>query len=400
MSVSIAELTFGAEFEVIMPRTNNNQTGRNALARYLTDNGVETRHEPYNHSRRTWWKIVTDASLGYDNAEIVSPILQGEAGLDQVRRLCRLIDDFGCRVNRSCGHHIHVGVRDRFGQQIGFFKELLKTYGKFQPVIDALVAPSRRGRTTYCVPVRYTDEMDRATTLDQLARLAGAGHFTNPNFWDAYSRHGTVEFRQHQGTINGEKSVKWITFCLRMVAHAAKNTEASSASPSVRPPGRWTEEVAEVRDLTQAPVVPAAELTRANFSRWRGGATQRIVYVAPTNPRRAGTRGAENWDVYRQGETVRQLIQRVGYGVLTHLRYDVDRGYVRIVNESTAPVITPRVPSRYVEDPVMPTLDDAPAVERPATDAAPATLEGLMELIGAAADERSYFQERAMELNP
>jgi hypothetical protein len=41
----------------------------------------------------------------------------------------------------------------------------------------------------------------------------------------------------------------------------------------------------------------------------------------------------------------------------------------------------------------------AEPVVRPPTDAAPATLDGFLELIGAADDERAYFTERQMELN-
>jgi hypothetical protein len=117
MSVSIDDLTFGAEFEVIMPRADgrNGDRGRRALAEHLGANGIEAEAEAYNHRLRPHWKITTDASIGYDNAEIVSPILRGDDGLEQVKKLCRLIDDWGCRVNRGCGHHVHVGVRDRRG---------------------------------------------------------------------------------------------------------------------------------------------------------------------------------------------------------------------------------------------------------------------------------------------
>jgi hypothetical protein len=41
----------------------------------------------------------------------------------------------------------------------------------------------------------------------------------------------------------------------------------------------------------------------------------------------------------------------------------------------------------------------SPPVVRPPTDAAPTTLAGLLDLIGADPAERAYFQERQFELN-
>ena len=33
----------------------------------------------------------------------------------------------------------------------------------------------------------------------------------------AYGRHGTIEFRQHQGTTNADKILNWLAFCEAMV---------------------------------------------------------------------------------------------------------------------------------------------------------------------------------------
>ena len=70
--IPINDLTFGIELECIMPQNNLGEEGRTALAAHLSENGVATRNEQYNHATRTWWKIVTDQSLGYNNAEVVA----------------------------------------------------------------------------------------------------------------------------------------------------------------------------------------------------------------------------------------------------------------------------------------------------------------------------------------
>ncbi len=42
-----------------------------------------------NHDLRPHWKLVTDSSLnGNDTFELVSPILEGEDGLEKLERVC------------------------------------------------------------------------------------------------------------------------------------------------------------------------------------------------------------------------------------------------------------------------------------------------------------------------
>ena len=56
------------------------------LVRELTEAGIEVASERYNHDLRPHWKLVTDSSLnGNDTFELVSPILEGEDGLEKRR---------------------------------------------------------------------------------------------------------------------------------------------------------------------------------------------------------------------------------------------------------------------------------------------------------------------------
>ena len=78
---------FGVEIEFLRPTNVSQQE----IAETLTEGGVETIVESYNHQTRPYWKIVTDSSVwtnsstGYkgDN-EIVSPILYGTEGLGKL----------------------------------------------------------------------------------------------------------------------------------------------------------------------------------------------------------------------------------------------------------------------------------------------------------------------------
>ncbi|HXJ70662.1 MAG TPA: amidoligase family protein [Verrucomicrobiae bacterium] len=434
--IPITELTFGVELEVIMPAESNGDRGRTALADRMVEAGVECAHESYNHRTRPHWKIVTDSSIGHQNAEIVSPILRGEDGFEQIRKVCRALGAHGCRVNHSTGFHVHVGARDRFAEQVGFFKELVRTHAKFEPVIDQLVSQSRRARNSqWCQPTPFNDNVERATTIDRVIAAANPnGRYAKLNL-TAYHTHGTVEFRQHQGTTNAQKIENWVKLCLRIVAHAARNTERAGTSgefvppvaPLRPPPPRFPD---GQRDLSRAPVVGSEEIPRFIRSNYRTLADLVIVYVTERTHRRAGTAGRENHERHNVfarelvgGQTPMDLWQyhRRG-GRRTHLAWDVDHGLVRVARRSSAPPFEVTAEERerltlaWRATVARMEADHTAAVERarraweagrgsttpttrPPTDVTPATLEGLLSLVSAVESERAYFTERQMELN-
>ena len=421
--IPINDLTFGIELEVVTPSHTSagdqwdGETRRIALAAALVTAGLNARNEQYNHATRSWWKITTDASIGHNNAEIVSPVLRGPDGFRQVRMACQAIEEFGCRVNRTTGFHVHVGVADRFGEQLGFFKELVRTYAKFEPIIDQLVSHSRRARNNaYCAPVVFTPEMATATTIRGLRQTYGSNRFRKLNL-EAFAAHGTVEFRQHQGTTNASKIENWIRFCLRMVAHAAQNTERETTSTPPRHPIMPREpQFIDPFDLSTATPVHPEDFTR---SRARAYSRSWVIGRIGRNPRTRGI-GFNNWPNYRLGMTVREYLQ-AGHP-WDQLRWDVVHyGAITIVNATTASPI-----------PVTPGSDEfnrraavllewrelcatlqrdheaalaqhassfPPPPTRPPTDVAPNTLDGLLNLIGAPNDERAFFTERQLELN-
>lgn len=235
-TVSVSTLTFGIELECIMPPGMT----RDDLAAQLTLAGVVTSAEVYGHRLATYWKVITDGSLGdyVRGVELVSPVLKGDAGLEQVRQVCRFLTEKKCKVNLKCGLHVHVGARE---EGVEFFKNLVHLYAAAEPVIDTFMAPSRRASAnSYCKSVRPDlFSLNAATNLDAVARsigqtpgpsaVRGPGRYSKLNlmsFW----QHGTVEFRQHQGTVDQNKAVNWIKFCLRMALAARKGTTLANPS--------------------------------------------------------------------------------------------------------------------------------------------------------------------------
>jgi hypothetical protein len=218
----LSVLTFGVELEIILPLGMTHSE----LSRHINTAGVESMHEQYNHAQRPHWKVVTDGSIGdyTRGAEVVSPVLRGEDGFRQLKTVCTVLTRVGCKVNKKCGLHVHVGI---VGFAVRSVKNLVSLYHSAEPTIDSFMAPSRRGSAnTYCAPLRVNSlQMDQAVTMDMVAtamgqrpgreQVRGSGRYKKLNL-QSFWQHGTVEFRHHQGTVEADKALYWTKLCLRM----------------------------------------------------------------------------------------------------------------------------------------------------------------------------------------
>lgn len=212
---NLSDLTFGVEFEVILPPGSD----RNGLVRVLNEAGILAEVESYNHTTRDFWKLVTDGSLRGHGYELVSPILSGQEGIDRMRAVCAVLVGFGCIINRSCGFHVHVGMQN-MADVLPVARRIVGLYATSEEVLDTLVSPSRRGRANpYCrstaVSVRYHGNILGVSTMEDLRRVFGT-RYMKVNV-EAFWRHGTIEFRHHQGTVDAEKATAWVKLCLKIV---------------------------------------------------------------------------------------------------------------------------------------------------------------------------------------
>lgn len=68
----------------------------------------------------------------------------------------------------------------------------------------------------------------RATTINEMANIMGSRYF-KVNLM-SFQRHGTIEFRQHSGTVNATKIANWVRFLGQFIDNSkARNTPAVSA---------------------------------------------------------------------------------------------------------------------------------------------------------------------------
>ena len=194
---SVLNYSFNHRFGVEIEAYN---CSRERLARELRDAGIQVSVEGYNHDARNHWKLVTDSSLeGRDTFELVSPILVGEEGLKELETVCWVLDACDVKVNESCGFHVHMDASDF---SIETWKNLALSYKHIETLIDSFMPRSRRDNR-YCKSLNALPEarIIRAATIHELQQVFGNNRYYKVNL-EAYSRHRTVEFRQHSGTIN------------------------------------------------------------------------------------------------------------------------------------------------------------------------------------------------------
>ena len=211
---------FGVEIEFNgTPRRNAQQAIENL------DNQILTVIEGYNHEVRDHWKLITDGSVdgtgtGEGGLEAVSPILKGETGFAHLRTVLKGIRTAGGRVNRSCGLHVHHDANDMTGSQLAW---LIEFYIENQKVIDTVLAPSRRtdNFNRWCKPWG-NDEKRRMLAAAKTGVKTEMRHYDRYRTINvtSYAKYGTIEFRQHQGSLNAKKITAWVKFGQAMMETA------------------------------------------------------------------------------------------------------------------------------------------------------------------------------------
>lgn len=225
--------SFGVEFEAY-------GVDMHRLKEELERQGITVAIEGYNHTTRAHWKIVTDASItGRNGFELVSPVLRGEDGMEQVKKACKALKKCNALINRSCGMHIHFGARDFETKQ---WKNLYKNYINYEGLIDSFMPVSRRASNNfYCKSMKHKfrseaaayTAIDGCSSIEQIAqKVCDRNRYFKLNA-ESFFRHGTVEFRQHSGTIEADKVVNWITFLSNLVEYSKNNVSSQSTLESL-----------------------------------------------------------------------------------------------------------------------------------------------------------------------
>jgi hypothetical protein len=217
--MKITDRKFGIEIEAFGVSTYRVQDALRAA-------GLNAEVEGYNHITRSHWKITSDASINGRHAfELVSPILQGQNGMRQLKKACQVLNDLGAQVNVSCGLHVHLDSQEMNVDEI---LSVYNRYCDYTSQIDQVVSPSRRGEGA-----RYVSQVKRVNRKFHSKRglARHQNKYRKVNLVNIASR-GSIEFRQHQGTTDYTKISNWLSFLMQFV-EASRHTKKINSSNRV-----------------------------------------------------------------------------------------------------------------------------------------------------------------------
>lgn len=179
-------------------------------------------------------KVSDNSIVGKKNMELVSPILSGESGLEQAREAIRQLNRQKAKVNKSCGFHVHI---DMSGATLESFKRIFKRFIKFEQVFKKLIGDSRMVNT-YCAPNSnlFESTEDAFAKINEAKSIKDLSMLVNRNTryymlnLQSYWKHGTIEFRLKEATLDADEVVNWITMLLIWVEDSIEiNTRLGKA---------------------------------------------------------------------------------------------------------------------------------------------------------------------------
>ena len=245
--------TIGVEFECLVPRE------------YAEDIDIGDYHcgepvydAPEFNGRR--WTIEYDSSVhsrssSRQGVELVSPVLKGQAGVENILAFNDFLRDLPSRVNNSCGMHVHIGIDSVLGRNassakvINFITKVAHLSYRWQ---DALYAQcgSRRDRNHYCgrindesswvVNVRNGhDKPDSAKDRHQ-NHLSHLERYAPINMQNMNGK-GTLEFRAFAGTLNKAKILHHLWSVYSIVHNAKRNIRRKAVRWSQKSAGQGRE---------------------------------------------------------------------------------------------------------------------------------------------------------------
>ena len=255
MSNSLTDRTFGIEIECFLNQDRESFVDDfNALSSDTRKNqSIYYAPDSYGYWRSDEWVLGYDGTVrAYGSNQSVGveltscPIKFSE--LDNIKPILNRLNSIGATVNKTCGFHCHIDAKDLSIKDV---KKIMITYLIYEEVIAFMHPYSRRWNAGYAASTRgdiNTSQIDdafrNATTNDLIKKIRRARNweklflscsgydprYVKLNIKGLYQYHmrtgpsqgrtGTIEFRQHSGTVDQDKMIAWISFCYQMVESA------------------------------------------------------------------------------------------------------------------------------------------------------------------------------------
>jgi hypothetical protein len=241
--------TYGVEFEFARPM----RLTWDDIIEALDRPGIRAKvADRLDYTDITVWRLCTDGSVDVPinmmdthagQNELKSPILRGQAGLESIKKVLKVLKSLGCNVNGSCGLHVHHGFKSKDdAENARIIHNCCILYQKYKNKIAKILPEDRRHNlfsrsfrrkevevltTNYGkpfedkkIPPLHDGSFPRSlNSRNRQASIWGKKYAYGLNFCndrrravniEAYFTHGTLEFRQHSGTLDETKTINWI----------------------------------------------------------------------------------------------------------------------------------------------------------------------------------------------
>ncbi|MBN2391644.1 MAG: amidoligase family protein [Anaerolineae bacterium] len=226
--VDVDAMTFGVEIECTLPSQYVREQGIR-VGRY--HHGIEL-PAPFPADWTSQYDGSLDARRGYTALEIVSPVLKGMAGLEQVLQVFNILNEAGALVNNSCGFHVHVGVRSVLGARandeglvVRWVRRMLHLVSVHELGLFAITGKRSRLDNCYCRTIKeqWDEVLETTSGLDVITRkVADHGErYHTLNLCNLTGGKRTVEFRLFGSTLNGMQALGYIITALGIAHRAA-----------------------------------------------------------------------------------------------------------------------------------------------------------------------------------
>jgi hypothetical protein len=229
------DITFGIELELITTKA----CSMKEIASHINgSSGYCCRVAERSMKPTADWRISPDSSVSCNGSqpgctpfELISPVLHGGLGLQQVHEVLQAVNTMGVHAdNRTAGFHVHVGVGHLSFEQV---KKVCQNFVKYEIAFDLMVPLSRRNNE-FCASNRRSNTMrrfankeaneaiGRCQSMDELYEIMNPSRkkYFKLNLTPlASGRQATIEFRQHSATSDYAKVAAWV----RLVVHFVNN---------------------------------------------------------------------------------------------------------------------------------------------------------------------------------
>lgn len=146
-------------------------------------------------SRLKYVSIKSDGSINCDDDDnqfaVELTVFFKRSDMSPLERLCKVLNNLGAEVNKSCGLHVHLDCRD-IQDSINSVNSRAKRLGNALPVLSQLV-PQSRLSNTYC--------------RLGVSRIDGERYYAINK--TAFKKYKTIEIRLHSSTTSFKKISEW-----------------------------------------------------------------------------------------------------------------------------------------------------------------------------------------------